>query len=800
MKPFTPFRKNVATLLNVLGLAVAFAAFIILMKQSLFDLWYDSGWEDADRIYRVEKCYTFPFERVEFGFDAGNLLPHSEITELTGIAKDSCSVYVSPTHFPVEQVENATVISSEWETVKGELFSQKGEMLDTAAQMRKMSISGIDFFGLYNFEGDFSRFDEEGTVVITGRNARKWFPDGNCIGNTIVLNTKSYDGKEKQDTLTVIAVVQDFGVMSSFADCDMITSLRNTSPLLYVKLEEGASAELVAQRMTKLHKSNIHKILDTMQDSEKKEMLQNMDYDSIHLTKLHECYVPVNNLWRSDNAKPMTKAHILFAIAWLILLGAFVNFVNFAIAVVPSNIQKINTMKVLGSSKWALRWQIFRQMALMSLTGYLLSLVLVWLCAQYELIPFLQVSLELAIQVPTLIVTTLIILGMTLLASVYPVFYSTSFEPAMVLKGTFATSRSGRWLRKILISLQMVEAFLFVCLLMMAFVQNHTFKTTDVGFETENVYVLSGIEDTANFMCDPSPVLRDLQKLPGIQDATCSDGKIMGCGDMLMMATIIAGKDEMVSINQISVAYNFFDFFGLKLKEGRAVDTTKSKNSYINELVQQKYHLAIADSSEYFSCTGVLADFHNMPLDQPINECMWYVPSNRKLVPFYFYIKTDGSDFEELLPSVRSVYQKKNFSLAHLQIASLEEDIQNEYQHETEFAKLVMIFSCISLFIMLIGVISITMLDIQYRRQENNIHQAFGASSCQVMWKLVGSYLIMSLICFAVAIPLAILLAKVCLPTMFFEEIFSWWLYLVAFLIVWIPVATCLFIFGKMNR
>lgn len=46
-------RFRVATLLNVVGLSVAFAAFIILMMQVLYDWGYDRSHTKADNVYRV---------------------------------------------------------------------------------------------------------------------------------------------------------------------------------------------------------------------------------------------------------------------------------------------------------------------------------------------------------------------------------------------------------------------------------------------------------------------------------------------------------------------------------------------------------------------------------------------------------------------------------------------------------------------------------------------------------------------------------------------------------------------------
>ena len=50
-------RFKMATLLNVLGLSVAFSAFILIMMQVDYDRNFDRGIKDVDRIFRVEVAY-----------------------------------------------------------------------------------------------------------------------------------------------------------------------------------------------------------------------------------------------------------------------------------------------------------------------------------------------------------------------------------------------------------------------------------------------------------------------------------------------------------------------------------------------------------------------------------------------------------------------------------------------------------------------------------------------------------------------------------------------------------------------
>ncbi len=63
-----------AMILNIIGLSVAFAAFIIIMMQVDYDLNFDNFHEDADKIYRVENNKFFGEKITVFSFPMANLL------------------------------------------------------------------------------------------------------------------------------------------------------------------------------------------------------------------------------------------------------------------------------------------------------------------------------------------------------------------------------------------------------------------------------------------------------------------------------------------------------------------------------------------------------------------------------------------------------------------------------------------------------------------------------------------------------------------------------------------------------
>ena len=70
---------------------------------------------------------------------------------------------------------------------------------------------------------------------------------------------------------------------------------------------------------------------------------------------------------------------VLFAIAFIILLIAGINFTNFSTALTPMRIKSINTQKVLGSPDSLLRLSLLGEAVIISFVAFLISLVVLHL-------------------------------------------------------------------------------------------------------------------------------------------------------------------------------------------------------------------------------------------------------------------------------------------------------------------------------------------------------------------------------------------------------------------------------------
>lgn len=143
-----------------------------------------------------------------------------------------------------------------------------------------------------------------------------------------------------------------------------------------------------------------------------------------------------------DKSNPAT-VYTLLTIAVLILLIAIINFVNFATARLPMRIRQINTRKVLGESNGSIRRGLLAESVLTVFVAYLSALILTEYLSTTAVASLVNAPINLAENADVALGTGLVAIVLGTLAGLYPAAYSTSFPPAMILKGSFGLSVPG---------------------------------------------------------------------------------------------------------------------------------------------------------------------------------------------------------------------------------------------------------------------------------------------------------------------------------------------------------------------
>ena len=160
-----------------------------------------------------------------------------------------------------------------------------------------------------------------------------------------------------------------------------------------------------------------------------------------------------DNVGHPGKSGNRTTTITLLVIAIFVMLIAFINYINFFFAMVPLRLRSINTRKILGSSRFQLVMSSVGESVLMVVIALGLAVAVVTLFRQSTLAALIETPLNFGQNLGIAALTIGIALLISVLASLYPALFSTSFNPAFALKGTLGTTQKGKAFRIGLIGL-----------------------------------------------------------------------------------------------------------------------------------------------------------------------------------------------------------------------------------------------------------------------------------------------------------------------------------------------------------
>ena len=750
--------KTFSTVLNVIGLTLAFSVFLILMVQVVYDTRYDLGYPDTDKIVRIE--YSDPTSPGVYGVQ----LSRPIIEQLKG-------------YFP--QVEAVAC----YRYYKNNSGNFKEADTDIPGVRVRYATTDFDLLRVFPFEfveGDTSGYRAPGTAVISERGARKVFGGQSPVGKDIQFETKDNTGYSWR----IVAVYKDFPDNSSMDNELLLNigdeSLNNPSEWsypCYMKLRTGEGMQPLLDSLNYMFYG----------DGEY------ADYADVRLSNLHEAYfardMAGDNMAKGNRTTTMT----LLTVSILVLLIAIINFVNFAMASVPFSIKSINTRRVIGSTRGQqIRAQLWRALGLV-LLAFILSTGVMSLVATSSFAHYISGSLMVSDNLNIILIGLGVAVITALIAGIFPARYSTSFSPAMVLKGSFSLSAKGRSLRSVLVGFQYVISFILILCSLFITVQIKYMKGYDMGFDREQTvefFVSSRIGHSRE-------TLRQiLLENPNITDVTFAGGQVVSQGKMGWGRNY---QGQRVQMDCLPVDPNFISFFGMEIAEGR--DFTESDNLnpngtfIVNQAFMAKYpflRIGLKFSGHQgddmpAEIVGIVKDFNFQPLQYSVAPIVLYNFGSDPWWPLTVgYAKILPGNVQETFKYIREKCAELDptFDTSSMGLYFMDESIGRLYQKEDNLGRLITTAALISLLISVIGILGLVYFETQFRRKEIALRRVHGASVGEILAMLNRYYLIITVVCFIVAVPVAVVIIRSWVSGFPYQSPVPVWIFLAALLII----------------
>lgn len=774
-------RYTASSVLNIVGMALAFASAYLILVQVNFDMSYNRKIPNAENIYRLERTpsqggsWTTLWDR----YEPDDLC--AGIPEIVAVTTISPYMLIRNYSFTINRNNNVYNLN-----------------IPTAASERE----GLDIFGLIPVAGSFDQFTGPNTAIVSASYAKQ---HGLSVGD--VLHTQSnahFMDIDITAPITIVAIYQDIPTPSDLSKCNLILGMPPKEQTrhgqwnfnAFIQLQEGASPEAVTD-----------KILTQLRDKYTKsgmspeEMEFKLGINTSRLNNLKDLYFHSNNVEFAAKTGNLTTTYTLLSVAILIIVIACINFFNFFLALAPARIRAFNTRKVFGGSNLRLRLGIMAETLGLIILALLIGAVLVLLFADSSLADYLTIS----VFAPNNLILAMALISLALLLgvliSLYPAYYITSFPPALVTKGDFQASPSGVLMRNILIGIQFVISTVLIIVALFINLQHRYMMNYDMGFNKDEILTVQMKPFKSYAAIDAFTA--KLKQNPMIVDVTFAQGDIVAPQRTSWTYTY---NDQKISHTCYFVSWNFLKVMGIDMAEGRdfTKDDEKRTGVFIfNEEAKRQFGLGLEEITfnggplESASLIGFCADFHFKPLQYQITPFAFCVSNSIQwaLLSHAYIRVAAGTNYREAMDYIHKTVLEFDPSLNDnmIQVQMFDDELEVYYEAEERLAKLITIFTLLSVVISIIGVFGLVLFETQYRRKEIGIRRVHGASVQSILKMFNLQFLRIALICAAVAIPISYYFVNRWLTGFTARMPMSWWVFALAVVII------CLIVVGTVT-
>jgi len=754
------------SLLNIVGLSVAFGVAILLSMSAIYELSFDKFHTNGNQLFKVYHVAQTP-KGPEASTSEPEPLAKTIREEVAGVEKTS------------RYLQDGTVV-----TYQGKELNMSAVWVDN------------DLFSMFSFpivkgtqENPLSDLSK---IVLSEKMATALFGEEDPIGKTVSLLIRN-----KPTPFTVGAVAKNMPVTSSLKFGLAIRfenhySFQNNKDQwdaryhdVFVQLQKGvnqAQFEARSDALVNLHYKN--EIENAIRDGAEANSeghyveLNLLPLKDVHFTNFHQGYA---------NTSRMTP-YLVLSIAFLILFIACVNFVNMSIAKTTERLREIGVRKTLGAKKNQLFFQFWSEHALLLVAslGIGIGLSVVLLNSFQEMFRT-NASFDVFLHPMSIGLVVVVLLIISLIAGGYPSLILSKFGTVQSLKGKAIVNGKNR-VRDVLMIVQFVIAILLINGTLVIWGQLDFMRNKNLGFDKSEVIAipLNGKIESYRAV----QLLREeLKDHPSILNVSGSDNAL-GLGKDGSRYTSIMGfdyKDRVVKTNLLMVDYEYIETLGLELVHGRSFDRQfpgDQQSVVINERMALELgeedpltaKIEIQDSV-FFSVIGVVKDYHFEDLTKSIEPLTFSMNKDWEL--YYAYVKvapnTLATSFEAVQQAWTAIEPNAEFLGSFL-----DENIDRTFRSEKVMATMITSGSVIAILLSCIGLFAISLLIVANRTKEIGVRKVVGASISSITVLLTKDFLKLVVIALLVATPVAYWLMKNWLQAYVYRIELSAWFFVLA--------------------
>ncbi len=764
------FRNKVFALLNIVGLAMGISAFLLLLQYISLEKSVNQFHANLPNMYRLlnEDKTGKTWADIEPGWATQAKQRFPEV-------KDYCRFD--------EGVGKGIVAAKD---------------NNQSYREEKIGYADGNFFQFFTFplkSGNAASLAKTNTVFISETSSAKYFGKSDPMGK--ILNLANQFGTA---AYTVEGVFANMGDNSDIR-YDMVFSLETLkNPANLNGNDWAAIHNLESQYINTFFLLNKGTNITAFEDKLTRlrdELKQDKDGVRFRLQACADVH-----LGRSLNETLMTTGNIKYvymlgAIAFLILLIAWFNYINLSTATAFKRAGEVGVRKVIGATRRNLIAQFMSESLLINVLAFALAIVLIVLLQPlFNKLVGRQLSIQTLATTSMWVYAFVLLLVGSLLSGAYTAFSLSGFNPIDTLKGKVSKTATGVLMRKSLVVSQFVISIVLIIATILIYAQLGYMQNQQIGANTSQVLVIRGPEigKDSTYKNRRTAFWNSMGQQTFIKDY-CASGSIPGGWYNFMTSgfTQPSSKkgDEVKTYAFAIISDRFLKTYQIELAGGRnftpeecAVEWNDNSKVMMNETAirqlgfksnEEALRTKVQWDERALQIIGVVKDYHHTSLLRSIDPVIFYPQNNNT----YFSVRLTQDKMQDKIAALEKLY-KANFAGNPFEYFFSDENYNKSYAAEKQYGSIFSTASVWAIFIACLGLFGLATFTVESRVKEIGVRKVLGASVQSIVSLLSRDFILLVIIALIIATPLAWIGMYKWLQDFPYRVSIGWWVFALA--------------------
>ncbi|SEM31221.1 putative ABC transport system permease protein [Chryseobacterium taichungense] len=458
---------------------------------------------------------------------------------------------------------------------------------------------------------------------------------------------------------------------------------------------------------------------------------------------------------------------ILFSLSVLIVILSAINFINLKTAQASQRAKEIGVRKAIGSNKSKLILQFLLETFLICFASYVLSLALTEL-----LLPSFNKFFDKEIVMNDWHIyfySFAMVLAVTLISGLIPAKYLANFKAIETLKGNFARSRHGIWLRNSILILQLIISSFFIIGGLIVNSQVNYMMSKDLGINGKQVFLVSFSENNPQPWLKYERIKNEMKKIKGVDAVSYGEAV---AGSYRYSNSNMDYMDKTIYAQHGSMDYDYLQFMGVKLLKGRWLNPKLASDTINNVLVNETFvkQFGWTDDQAFknefrpgfddkpYKIVGIVKDFNIKSLKSEIEPMVFFhyrATSWKRYNVYNIQLKLKPDDIPATVKRIKKYWESNVEPGYPFESYFIDKQFAKTFETYQKQQTLFTILNAMVLMVALLGLFALSSLMIEQKLKDVAIRKTLGASDKTLIIGLTKQFLWITLIAVLISIPIS---------------------------------------------